>query len=423
MKPPAKFVGLDFGTTNTAVAVANDAGVVELVQLPGTDGGLQSMWRTVLFFDPTGRQAVAGAPAVAAYLDAGGDGRWVQSIKSHLASASFTKTTIGSKTWHIEEMIATYLNQLRAASPYDLGKRVVVGRPVRYWGAEDPADDARAIARMETALAKAGFDEAVFEFEPLGAAARYATGLDHDELIAVADFGGGTSDFSIVRVGPSVKPGDPSAILATGGIGIGGDSFDARIIDAVVAPALGKGTKFAVEFGAQSPVPAWIYSNLRRWHHLSFLKAPDTLRLLERIRSGALEPKLIERLVRMVHDDLGLQLHRSVERSKIELTAAATGRLQLAEGIDLDATVARVDFDGWLEEDLARIDAVLDRVLADAGVDASQIDRVFATGGSSLVPVVRARLAARFGPDRLVGGNELTSVAWGLAARARQLFS
>ena len=104
------------------------------------------------------------------------------------------------------------------------------------------------------------------------------------------------------------------------------------------------------------------------------------------------------------------------------MTAATTGQLVLGEGIDLNSTIAREDFDSWLDEDLARIDEVLDRVLLDAGVDASKIDRVFATGGSSLVPVVRARLAARFGKGRLVGGNELTSVAWGLAARARQLF-
>src|SRR5262249_50704335 len=156
------------------------------------------------------------------------------------------------------------------------------------------------------ALGRAGFDEVVFAYEPVGAAARYAARLDHDELIVVADFGGGTTDFSIVRVGPGTNPTDPGAVLASGGIGVSGDAFDARVIDAVVAPALGRGTSYTDEMGAQSQVPTWIFTRLRRWHHLSFLKSADTLRLLDRVAQGALAPELIQRLVHVVHDDLGL---------------------------------------------------------------------------------------------------------------------
>ena len=398
-------IGIDFGTTNSAVAIA-DAEGVRLVPLAGAPH-----WRTVLYFEPGGA-LTAGAPAIARYLETEGEGRLVQSIKSHLASAAFTRTFILGRRWTLDDMIAAYIRQLRAAAPFDLGNRAVVGRPVRYWGAEDDDDDVRAIGRMREALGKAGFDDVVFEYEPVGAAARYAARLDHDELIVVADFGGGTTDFTVIRVGP--ERGD---VLATGGIGVSGDAFDARVIDAVVAPALGRGTRYRDELGGEAPVPAWLYGHLRRWHYLSFLKEESTLRLLERVEHGALAPKQFRKLIRVVEDDLGLVLHRSVEGAKVRLSAADADRVVL-EAVDLDLPITRAGFDTWIAEDLDAIDRVLEDVLARAGVGAADIDRVFATGGSSLVPAVRDRLARRFGAERLVGGEELTSVAWGLAARA-----
>jgi hypothetical chaperone protein len=403
-----RFVGIDFGTTNSAVAIADDAGDVRLVPLDGAPH-----WRTVLYFEPGGGTS-AGAPAIARYLETEGDGRLIQSIKSHLASASFSRTTILGRGWRIEDMIAEYLRQIRAAAPIDLGARAVVGRPVRYWGAESAADDDRAVARMRDALGKAGFDEVVFELEPVGAAARYAARLDREEVIAVADFGGGTTDFSVVRV-------PDGAVLATGGIGVSGDAFDARVIDAIVAPALGRGTRYRDEMGGEAPVPAWLYSHLRRWHYLSFLKEESTQRLLERVARGALERARVGRLVRVVEDDLGLVLHRAVEGAKVRLSSSERDRVVL-DAIELDLALERARFEDWIADDLAAIDRVLDDVLARAGVAASAIDRVFATGGSSLVPAVRDRLCARFGAAKLVGGEELTSVAWGLAARARQAF-
>jgi hypothetical chaperone protein len=403
------FVGIDFGTTNSAVAIADDAGEVSLVPLSGAPH-----WRTVLFFEPSGA-LTAGAPAIARYLETQGEGRLIQSIKSHLASATFSRTTIFGRRWQLEDMIAAYLRQVRAASPIDLGNRAVVGRPVRYWGAETAEDDDRAVTRMRDALGKAGFDEVVFEYEPVGAAARYAQRLTREEQIVVADFGGGTTDFSVVRV-PS------GTVLATGGIGVSGDAFDARVIDALVAPALGRGSKYRDEMGAEAPVPAWLYGHLRRWHYLSFLREESTLRLLERVAQGAIERARIDRLVQVVDEDLGFVLHRAVEGAKVRLSSRETDSVALP-AIELELGITRAGFEGWLAEDLAAIDHVLDDVLARAGVVAAQIDRVFATGGTSLVPAVRDRLAARFGADKLIGGNELTSVAWGLAARARQVFT
>jgi len=423
----AVHVGIDFGTTNTALALAegDGQGDVGLADLPVTASGDEATtaktWRTVLHFDPDA-PPLAGAPAIARYVQNEGQGRLIQSIKSHLASASFTRTMIGGRFWTLETLIATYLKQLRSAVKRPLPARAVVGRPVRYWGADDADDDARAVGRMRAALAEAGFSEVVFELEPIAAALRYAARLDHEELILVADFGGGTSDFSLLRVGPKLAPGDAGVILATGGIALGGDSFDARIIDALVAPALGRETTYRDAFGAMTPVPHWLFLRLRRWHHLSFLKEASTLELLDRIHHGSSDPDRIGRLVRLMEDDLGLPLHQAVERCKVTLSVREDAELVQPQ-LDLATRATRAAFGKWVTPELDDIDAVVGDLLARAGVSASDVDTVFATGGSALVPAVRRRLAARFGEAKLAGGEELTSVAWGLAARAQQLFS
>ncbi len=444
-----QFIGIDFGTTNSAIGIAGPDGPPQLASFPlpssaqtssqtslGTrdPGARSSTWRSVLYFEPTAntreQDVSSGAHAIERYLLNEGEGRLILSIKSHLASGLFSRTRILGRSWTLEDLIATFLRQIRQTMMQEsggadpLGHRAVVGRPVRYWGAQSAEDEERALTRMRAALAAAGFDEVVFEYEPVAAAARYAADLKRDELVLIADFGGGTSDFSLVRVGPDTAVADPGAILATGGIGIGGDTFDGRIIDAAVAPLLGKGTDYEVAMGGRAPVPAWIYSNLRRWHQLSFLKTQDNLRLLEKIARGADDVDAIERLIHVIEHDLGLPLHQSVEATKIALSSGAYAQLRLDRPpLELDAAVARTRFEDWIAAELVRIDEVIDDVLSQAGVTAGAVDRVFATGGSSFVPAVRQALAARFGTDRVVGGEELTSVAWGLAVRARQCFA
>jgi len=417
----SRAVGIDFGTTNSAVAVADAGGAVTLMPLPAPGGGVASTWRTILYFEsgesPGEVLISAGTPAIQRYAESGGQGRLIQSIKSHLASELFAGTQAMGRSYRIEDLIATFLRKLRAAVTVDLGRRAVVGRPVRYWGAETAADEERALARMRAALALAGFDEVTFEYEPVAAARRYAAGLSREELVVIADFGGGTSDFSVVRVGGPAR----AEVLATSGVAVAGDAFDARLVDHVVSPSLGQGTSYEAEFGRHMPVPPWLYSNLRRWHHLSFLRSPRTTALLEKIRFGASDPAGIDRLIHVIEDDLGLPLHQAIEANKRALSESASSRFVFDHaGLLLQVDVSRAAFDAWIAEELQAIDEAVQEALRRAGVAASAVQRVFATGGSSLVPAVRARLAATFGADRLVGGNELTSVAWGLAAVAAE---
>ena len=424
-----RFIGIDFGTTNSAVGLVEPGQPPRLARFRGVGDrpGDSPTWRTVLYFDPHVDQpedvVSAGADAIARYRDNDGEGRLILSIKSYLASRLFKKTRILGKTWSLEQLIGTFLRLLRASVDVDLGRCAVVGRPVRYWGADTAEDDERAVERMRAALSNAGFDQVAFEYEPIAASLRYSHGLQRDERVLIADFGGGTSDFSVIRVGPTIDAGSPEAILATGGIGIGGDTFDGHIVDRALAPMLGKGSRFRDEFGAEMPVPPWIYSHLRRWHQLSFLRSPKTQYLLERIGKGALEPRQIRDLVHIIENDLGLALHHSIEGAKVALSDALQADLAFADPpVELHANVTRDRFNGWLAGNLDTLDAVIDQVLADAGLASDAIDRVFTTGGSSFVPALRQRLGQRFGAERVTGGDELTSVAWGLAVRARQLF-
>src|SRR5207302_7507401 len=186
--------------------------------------------------------------------------------------------------------------------------------------------------RLRTAIAAAGFDEISFEYEPVAAAYYYESRLDHDELVLIADFGGGTSDFSLVRVGPGARKDGARRILGNDGVGIAGDALDARILHHVVAPALGLGTTYRSMMGKELEMPVWIYGRLLRWHHLSFLKSKKTTEMLDEILDQSNEPAKIDALVHVIEHDLGYHLYRAVERAKVELSSSARARFALHDG-------------------------------------------------------------------------------------------
>jgi len=236
--------------------------------------------------------------------------------------------------------------------------------------------------------------------------------------VLIGDFGGGTSDFSVLRLAPGEGRAQ-AEVLATAGVAIAGDAFDAKLVRERVAPALGRGTSYRNPFGDVLPVPRWLYAHLERWHHLSFLKSPSTLALLADLEREALEPERLRAFMRLVREDRGFHVYRAIEAAKHELSHREESRVRYRDaGFALDAAVARRDFETWIATELERIEASVDEALAVAGCSDARIDRVFLTGGSALVPAVRHIFERRFGADKLRGGAELTSVASGLALRA-----
>ena len=251
--------------------------------------------------------------------------------------------------------------------------------------------------------------------EPVAAANYYETTLDHDELILIGDFGGGTSDFSLVNAGPGVRK-SKDHIVGNAGVGLAGDAFDAKIVRHLVSPALGAGTEIR-SLEKTLPVPGWVYAKLERWHHLSFLKATR-----HHEHAGAacrltrIHPDRIAALIHLIQEDLGYQLHRAVQKLKTDLSAHTNARFRFTDyTVDLDETVQRADFEKWIAEELALIENCVDDLLRAHGIHASDIDKVFLTGGTSFVPAVRRIFEARFGAARIEAGNEFTSIARGLA--------
>ncbi len=426
-------VGMDFGTTNSAVAVAGDEGPAAVVQF-STAAGPTSSLRSVLAFDKHHRGATGGiAPlvghhAIDAYLQADGECRFLQSFKSYLTSRVFTSTSILGTSYTLEDLIALIVKTLRdhaATTTNAEVKRVVAGRPVRFVAESGQPEDDFATGRLCDAFAKAGVDEVVFEYEPVAAAYYYEKRLTCDETVLVADFGGGTSDFCLIRLGPGRalldRPQD--AIIGTNGVGLAGDAFDRRIVQYGLSRHFGKDATFESNHKIL-PVPAWIYSKLERWHHIGFLNLPSTLRLLRDLERKVDRPDQLGQLLALIEYNLGYHLYRSVEQAKIDLSRAeATDFTFCHDPVEIRRRITRVEFEGWIEPELAAIESCVDGLLDATGIQAKAVDRVFLTGGSSLVPAVRAIFARRFGAAKLSTGGEFISVASGLAHRAREVFS
>ncbi len=420
-------VGLDFGTTNSALGVVDAGGAVELARFTHR-AGVSDTFRSILYFHPDHRDArgrlapTGGARAIERYLDADGSGRLVQSLKSYLADRLFTSTNVFNRMHSLGDLMTMLLVEIRARGEEQLGSlgpRIVVGRPVHFTNADTEEDDAFAEGRLRASIEAAGWEDVVFEYEPVAAAYYYEQTLDHDELVLIADFGGGTSDFSLVEVGPGKRGKGRRKILGSDGVGIAGDALDSEILHHLVAPMLGMGSTYRSMFGVELPVPVWIYAKLRRWHHLSFLKTKKNIELLTEILDQSDDRAKIEALLHILDYDLGYHLYRAVERAKLELSTRSETRFHFQDGpVTIDQPITRAAFEGWIAGETTSMATCVDRLLATAGISAADVDQVFMTGGTSFVPAVRRIFDERFGAAKIRAGGEMISVASGLALRA-----
>ncbi|MET0294175.1 MAG: Hsp70 family protein [Phenylobacterium sp.] len=412
-------VGIDFGTTNTVVALAEAGRPARLVRFTAPEAELFA-FRSALSFhqpdeDPTARIVEAGPWAIEAYAEDPADTRFIQSFKSFAASESFSETEILRRRYRFEDLLSAFLLRLRdhaGAQLAELPARVIVGRPVVFAGAAP--DAGLAMARYETAFRRLGFTEILYAYEPVGAAFFFARALDHDATVLVGDFGGGTSDFSIIRFtreGGKVRA-EP---LGRAGVGVAGDAFDYRIIDRLVSPELGKGSDYAT-FGKVLPIPNKYYAAFARWDQLALLRASREMREIRALVREAREPEKLRRLVEVLDENYGYHLYRAVSRLKEALSVHDRAEFRFEAGtIAIVREVERAEFEGWIAPELLQIERAVDAALADAGMGPEDIDRIFLTGGSSLVPAVRRLFHKRFPSERIETGAELESIASGLA--------
>jgi hypothetical chaperone protein len=416
-------VGLDFGTTNSVVALAAPGEAPRLLSFAGPLAS-EEVFRSALCFwhddDVKGGLAVEAGPwAIAEYLEYPQDSRFLQSFKSVAASASFETASVFDKRYRFEELGRRFLAGLASHAGGALATRphrLVVGRPVEYAGSRPD----EALARQRYDAMFSGFaDEVHYVYEPLGAAYGYAAQLDRAATLLVADFGGGTSDFSVVRV---AEPGAVRRCVPLGhaGIGIAGDRFDYRIVDQLVLPMLGKGGLYR-SMDKELEIPPSYFADFADWSRLALMRNRRTMDELRRLQRNALDPAAIGRMIAVIEHELGYPLYDAVGRLKRALSADETAHFHFAgAGLEIEADVTRADFEGWIADDVARIEATVDRALAAAATSEAEIDRVFLTGGTSLTPAVRRIFTRRFGEAAIMSGGELTSIAHGLGLIAQE---
>jgi len=408
--------GLDFGTSNSAIGIARD----NQVELAPVEEG-RTLLPSAVFFDDDATQPVAfGDAAIAAYVGQA-EGRLMRALKSLLGSSLIDEeTSLAGRKMPLTRVVEIFVRHLKRKAEEFAGTEiadVVMGRPVRFVDGDDAADAAAQTA-LEAIAKKAGFRNVAFAFEPIAAAHHFERTVAREALALVADIGGGTSDFSVVRVGPErrLRPERAQDVLATGGVHIGGTDFDTSLSLACVMPILGRGSHLAEK---NLVMPNALYFELAAWATINFAYTRKNEREIAALVAIAAEPAKVERLLNVVRHRLGHRLAFAVETAKMELSAADLAALPLdflENG--LARTASRADFEGAIAGQIDRLQEAASTCIASAGLKPDAIDTILLTGGSSRVPTVRAAIARAAPAAKLAGSSDLLSVALGLTQMA-----
>ena len=409
--------GIDFGTSNSTVGLADSTGA----RLLALEDGAVTL-PSAVFWQTEGAPPLFGRAAITAYLE-GEDGRLMRGLKSTLGSGLIhDKTAVGGRAVSFREVLARFIGHLRAqqqaAAPHL--DRVILGRPVHFVD-DDPAADAAAEATLAEIAQSCGWREVGFQYEPIAAALHYEQTARREELVLIVDIGGGTSDVSVVRVGPgrAAMPDRSGDILANNGIRVGGTDFDRLLSLAEAMPHLG----YLAPTKGGGTMPRHYYLDLATWHRINALYTARTASDLKALRLVADRPELVDRMASVVSGRHGHALAMRVEAAKVALSDAETVRLQLSELTGgPNPMLRREGFEAAVDAPIARIGALLAQVLQDAGLVPERIGTAFLTGGSSQLPILRATVR-RIVPDATIAtGDMLGSVGTGLALEALRRF-
>ncbi|MGZ5932782.1 MAG: Hsp70 family protein, partial [Rhizomicrobium sp.] len=412
--------GLDFGTSNSAIGLMQ-GGMPALAPVEGRDTLIPS----AVFFDyETKGRVLFGAEAIATYVGQH-DGRLMRALKSILGSPLIDeKTALGSKMVALTEVVEIFVRHLKTKAEAFAGEEltaVIHGRPVRFVDNDDAAD-AKA-ERVLTGIAnRVGFRDVAFVYEPIAAAYHYEETASREELVLIADIGGGTSDFTVIRIGPERRalPDRTGDILSNDGVRVGGTDFDSLLSLDAVMPLLGLGTHLVEK---NLPMPNSLYFELATWPTINFTYTFQNERMLLELVAGSREPEKVARLLKVIRARLGHRIAFAVEDSKIELSDSTTASLAL-EFIDmgLAATATRLGFDEAIASRTERLYATAAKCIRDAGLTRDAIQTIFFTGGSSRVPAVREAIARAAPAARVATGSDFLSVALGLTREAQKRF-
>ena len=406
-------LGIDFGTSNSAMAVRQGVGPARMVTLEGVARTLP----TALFFNGEDHRTHFGRDAVAQYL-AGTEGRLMRSLKSLLGSALLQdKTVVHDKLVSYQDIISQFLRMLVQRACDDLGgmpARVVMGRPVHFVD-DDPVRDRQAEDALRQAALAAGFAEVSFQLEPIAAALDYEQRIAHEALVLVVDIGGGTSDFTVVRLGPErlARSGRADDVLATTGVHVGGTDFDRRLSLDLLMPLLG----FRHTGPSGREVPSRVFFDLSTWHLIQWLYSPRALRDAQNLRTDFADARLHGRLMRVLQERLGHRLANTVEQAKIAASLADADAPMPLDWIEagLCAAVTPESMARFLAQPLAQVVACAHACVQLAGLAVQDLDAIYLTGGSSALRPLRQALRSAFPDTPQIEGDLFGGVAAGLA--------
>ncbi|MBH3440222.1 MULTISPECIES: Hsp70 family protein [Pseudomonas] len=411
---PARACGIDFGTSNSTVGwLRPDSDIL----IPLEDGKVTLP--SVIFFNVEERRPVYGRLALHEYLE-GYEGRLMRSLKSLLGSKLLkSETSILGSALPFKDLLGLFLGTLKSRAEATAGREfdsVVLGRPV-YFVDDDETADREAQDTLVAVAQKLGFKDISFQFEPIAAAFDYERTLNQEELVLIVDIGGGTSDFSLVRLSPERRQlaDRQSDILATGGVHIGGTDFDKQLSLQGVMPLFGYGSLMK----SQALMPTSHFINLATWHTINTVYSQKAQLALKDMRYDAQDTAGMDRLFKLIEQRAGHWLAIQVENSKIELTHADRLNLDLSHiEKDLSAELTRPLFEESIAQLLARIQSSVNQLLASAGVSHEQINTVFYTGGSSGIPALRHSIDQLLPQARKAEGDQFGSIGSGLAIEA-----
>ena len=408
--------GIDFGTTNSALSVYDEEKkeIITTITVP-----------SLLYFHQEQSAAnplnyVVGDQAIAAYLNDGMKGRFIKSIKQILSRTSFLETRIHNKRYNASDLVALILKDLKAKADEITGcdcRKAVIGRPV-FFDDDSTQKDTLAQTRLSKAAENAGFDEVRFQFEPIGAAFAYEKTISKKEKVLVADLGGGTTDFTYLILDPD-KAGNKDRrndMIASGGIYIGGDSFDSAFMWDRGTPYFGKNTLYEATPGKVLTVPVSLFANICSWDQMNFFNGLRIKKDLQDYYHYSKRDAKFKNLITLIDNNLGYSVFQAIEKTKIELSGSPLSSFDYSNmEIEINEEISRTQYDAIINKDVQKISAYLDEFLLKNNILAEEIDSLFLTGGTSLVAAIQELFKSRFPHVPVNSGDNFTSVAKGLA--------
>jgi len=413
-------LAIDFGTSNSLVGAWRGGKRIEALPLD-RQAHDPTLMRTLLYF-PDKDVCFYGAEAIQQYLQNEMEGRLFRSFKSHLPNRNYLGTFVEDRPLPLESMIGIFLLELRKRAEIILDQEVdsaVIGRPARY--SLDATADNFALHRMTKAAEFAGFKNITFVPEPLAAALDMRRTLRGEKLVLVGDFGGGTSDFTLIRVGPFAFAKEH--VLGLDGCPKAGDALDSLFMSHRLSDFFGAKTEYKVLMGSNRlKMPQSIMERLNRPAHIVHLKEPSTYEFIREVRKGALGPndkEAVDRLFLLIEDQQIFPFFEKIESTKRNLSAADTATFEFDyPGLEIRADFKRSEFEIWAQATSAGIFKALDECLRQAQISENQVDLVCLTGGSAQVPLIRGELVRRFGLEKLQTQSHFHSVLSGLIEMA-----